>query len=171
MENISEDGFPLPLDLEPDEVLSLIMVEGQESPPISSPLTGSLNLTVSNDRLRITGSFQVETMADCDRCLAPFKFLLASKINELLQLGDPAVAPESEDDNAPEATLAIQHGRIDLSLFLAEHFWLAWPFRHICQPDCSGICPHCGQDRNLGSCSCPEQNNGAFPLEYLEIKV
>ena len=156
VEEVSGDGFILSLDLEPAEVSTLVAIEGQESPPISSPMTGSLKLTENEGRMRVVGSFQVETTADCDRCLSPFTFLLSGKINELLQLGNPTVALESDDDNAPDATLPIQHGRIDLSLFLAEHFWLAWPFRHICQLDCGGICPHCGQDRNLGSCSCPK---------------
>jgi uncharacterized protein len=26
-----------------------------------------------------------------------------------------------------------------------------------CRPDCKGLCPHCGQDLNLGSCDCRDE--------------
>ena len=33
------------------------------------------------------------------------------------------------------------------------------PVRTLCKPDCKGLCPHCGANRNLQPCSCEEGPN------------
>ena len=34
------------------------------------------------------------------------------------------------------------------------HFLLSLPMQRICREDCQGICPICGQNRNLAECGC-----------------
>jgi uncharacterized protein len=34
---------------------------------------------------------------------------------------------------------------------------LTLPGRTLCQPDCKGLCPHCGINRNLATCECAEK--------------
>jgi uncharacterized protein len=38
---------------------------------------------------------------------------------------------------------------------LREQILLALPIKNICRDDCAGLCPRCGQNRNLGPCACP----------------
>jgi uncharacterized protein len=38
-----------------------------------------------------------------------------------------------------------------------EQVLLTLPGRTLCQPDCKGLCPHCGVNRNLASCECAEK--------------
>jgi uncharacterized protein len=61
----------------------------------------------------------------------------------------PGNAEDGED-----GALAVTDGRVDLAGLLAESFWLAWPYRFICRPDCAGLCPICGADLNRGACGC-----------------
>jgi uncharacterized protein len=35
-----------------------------------------------------------------------------------------------------------------------QGLWLAMPMEMFCRPDCAGLCPHCGGNRNLGECQC-----------------
>lgn len=140
----------LPLALEPQEVSTLIAVEGQVPPPICSPLTGYLRLTECGGQLQIVGSFEVKVGAECDRCLASFTAELTINVNEALRLDGPEAITE---DDAGDG-LVVTDGQVELSPLMAELFWLAWPFRHLCRVDCAGLCLHCGQDQNLGSCSC-----------------
>ncbi|MEG2005510.1 MAG: DUF177 domain-containing protein, partial [Bilophila sp.] len=51
-------------------------------------------------------------------------------------------------DNAPV---------INLAGLLWEEFVLALPVKPLCRPDCKGLCPVCGQNRNEGSCSCVQE--------------
>lgn len=43
---------------------------------------------------------------------------------------------------------------LDLADMLREQFYLALPMRPLCRPDCQGLCPSCGIDRNVDTCQC-----------------
>lgn len=43
---------------------------------------------------------------------------------------------------------------IDLEQMMREQFYLALPMKPLCQPDCKGLCPVCGKNRNRETCSC-----------------
>lgn len=45
-------------------------------------------------------------------------------------------------------------GIMDLTDVVREDMILALPAKALCREDCRGICSHCGQDRNVGSCDC-----------------
>jgi uncharacterized protein len=42
---------------------------------------------------------------------------------------------------------------------LREQVLLSLPVRALCKPDCKGLCPHCGQNRNSQACTCDEGQN------------
>jgi len=33
------------------------------------------------------------------------------------------------------------------------------PFAPLCNPDCLGLCARCGGDRNLGECTCSDEQD------------
>ena len=39
---------------------------------------------------------------------------------------------------------------------LREQVLLSLPVRTLCRPDCKGLCPHCGENRNQKECTCAE---------------
>jgi len=127
-----------------------LVTRGEEEPPaFASPLTGTLNLRLlSASRLEVRGSFRVGAILACDRCLARTSAVLPVEIDECLTL---AAGPA--DETGDEA-LVVTDGRVDLAGLLAESFWLTWPYRFICRPDCAGLCPKCGADLNQGACIC-----------------
>jgi uncharacterized protein len=43
---------------------------------------------------------------------------------------------------------------IDIDELVVEQLLLALPSRILCQEDCKGLCPVCGNNRNLKECSC-----------------
>ncbi|MCL2029626.1 MAG: DUF177 domain-containing protein [Deltaproteobacteria bacterium] len=142
------EGLELLLHLSPQVMAALAAGDGEEPPALLTPLTGVLRLRRLGPRLEVRGDFQVEAALACDRCLAPASASVAGEIAECLILA------EGEAADADEA-LAVIDGRVDLSGLLAESFWLAWPYRFICRPDCAGLCLACGADLNRGPCGCP----------------
>lgn len=44
-------------------------------------------------------------------------------------------------------------------LLILEH-----PLVFLCKPDCKGLCPQCGIDRNEGACNCKENGYHATPV-------
>jgi uncharacterized protein len=45
---------------------------------------------------------------------------------------------------------------IQLDRFVGEVLALAVPVQPLCRDDCRGLCPRCGVDRNVESCSCTD---------------
>jgi uncharacterized protein len=37
---------------------------------------------------------------------------------------------------------------------LREQSWLAIPMKPLCTPNCQGLCPQCGVNLNIESCTC-----------------
>ncbi len=85
--------------------------------------------------------------------------------------GDPARAdfdlifrPVGADSEAPERSITAPETEIGyyqkdsllLEDVLREQVLLSLPVRTLCKPDCKGLCPRCGQNRNSQDCSCDE---------------
>ena len=43
---------------------------------------------------------------------------------------------------------------IDLDPDIIEEIILDYPFKPLCNPECKGLCPKCGNNVNEGKCSC-----------------
>jgi uncharacterized protein len=92
----------------------------------------------------------------CDRCLEPTRYPIEGPFDLFYR-----PAPEGDDVphekaiDAGESEIGFyEDGGIELSEALREHILLSLPMHQICQEDCAGICPQCGQNRNTGSCDC-----------------
>ena len=48
---------------------------------------------------------------------------------------------------------------LDLRPTIREELILSAPAYLLCREDCRGLCPGCGQDLNLGSCTCPSSRD------------
>jgi uncharacterized protein len=46
---------------------------------------------------------------------------------------------------------------LDLADVVREQVLLALPMQKLCRPDCQGICPVCGVNRNETTCQCKLQ--------------
>lgn len=150
LEDVTGTELGLSLDLEPEVVMSLVG-EGQPGLRIMSSLTGELSLKGNEGYLRVLGDFAVEVSLECYRCLTPFTGPVLATVNEFLKLDGQ---PPSEDEQA-DGCLETIEGCVNLDGLLNELFWLAWPHRHLCRPQCAGLCSRCGTDLNYEPCSCP----------------
>ena len=156
VDNLRPEGLDLALDLDPERLKALVTSEGQPSPAIVSPMTGSLKVSRNGDRLMLKGFFEVTAEIPCDRCLSETRAILSGRIDEVLELAIPGQIIEENDEN--DGGLEVVDGRVDLTELLSEFFWLAWPFRFICREDCAGLCSRCGADLNHGLCGCREHD-------------
>jgi DUF177 domain-containing protein len=136
-------------------------------------VTGSLG------EIRVTGQMKVRLQADCDRCLEPANFPLDSSFelyyrpvaegyfdvnaNNAARRGrrpEAGVAPravrvEEKAIDASEAEMGFYEGDgLELNDVLREFVLLALPMQRLCDENCKGICPVCGQNRNQKECRC-----------------
>ncbi len=104
-------------------------------------------------RGRFAGNFQVP----CARCIEPVEIPLAAEFDLIFRpLGADADVPE-RSITASETEIGYYQGdSLLLEDVLREQVLLSLPVRTLCKPDCKGLCPRCGANRNLQPCSCDE---------------
>ena len=77
---------------------------------------------------------------------------------ELRSVYRPAVEEDYDEEVAldeGESEIAFYEGDgIELKEILREYILLALPMQRVCREDCHGMCPICGQNRNLVDCGC-----------------
>ncbi len=105
--------------------------------------------------IRVKGHVKVDLTTACDRCLEEAGFKLDSDFD--LFYRPTATGPEGDEVEiaAGEEEIGFYDGDgLELEEILREFILLALPMQMVCKPECKGICPQCGQNRNLVACSC-----------------
>ena len=105
--------------------------------------------------IRLKGRFAGNFMLPCARCVEPVEIPLAADFDLIFRpIGADAGAPE-RSITAPETEIGYyQKDSLALEDVLREQVLLSLPVRTLCKPDCKGLCPRCGVNRNLQNCSC-----------------
>lgn len=124
----------------------------QKTPLATSGLAELLANTLGE--IRIQGDLEVTMEASCDRCLEPAAFPIQSHFDLFYRPAVEAASEEIEIDEG-ESEIAFYEGDgIELKDVLREYVLLAMPMQKVCREDCHGICPWCGQNRNVTACDC-----------------
>jgi uncharacterized protein len=105
--------------------------------------------------IRLKGQFAGKFLVPCARCVEPVEIPLAAEFDLIFRpIGADADAPE-RSITAPETEIGYyQKDSLALEDVLREQVLLSLPVRTLCKPDCKGLCPRCGVNRNLQNCSC-----------------
>ncbi len=110
----------------------------------------------------LRGTLRGGLTVPCARCLETAAVPIDSPIVATFIEGDE---PEvGDEDDAPDDIVNFQHGVIDVGLPIRDEILLAIPMTPVCRPDCAGICPTCGVNRNLTPCGCEKR-----PLETSKL--
>jgi uncharacterized protein len=122
-------------------------------------LVGAITLTRTSQGILVTGQLQTTLRVNCRRCLEPFdldvEIELEEEFHPVVPIADAPLDRVPDEDN-DEALLIDEHQILDLSEVVRQALWLVEPTRELCRPDCAGLCPLCGGNRNLGECECVE---------------
>ena len=110
--------------------------------------------------IRVIGEFATRAELKCARCLEAVPLELANKFDLLYRPLKVQAKGGSDEVEISEADTEIGFYKgegLALEDVLKEQVLLAVPAKALCQESCKGLCPHCGQNRNLGDCSCTEK--------------
>jgi uncharacterized protein len=105
-----------------------------------------LVLEALNDGIAVRGSIGVPWAGVCRRCLASVNGVDTVEIDELYQ--KTVIDPDA---------FVIEDGQLDLNPLVRETALLALDDERLCRPDCAGLCPNCGVDRNIERCECDNE--------------
>lgn len=122
-------------------------------------LAGSVHVTRTAQGLLLQVKASARIKAECVRCLGEFLQDLYVDFTELYAFSQKSVT---------ESGLVVpENGKIDLAPLLREEMLLAIPIHAVCKPDCRGLCPVCGANRNEVACHHEEEDAGDAPLSIL----
>jgi uncharacterized protein len=103
-----------------------------------------------------------EQTLSCNRCLTPIHDPVRSDLELMIQVERPSSESghggEHELKEEDLGTLYIPGDILETGPILREQLQLNIPMMPLCKPDCLGICPVCGGDRNAAACSCEEKS-------------
>jgi len=102
-----------------------------------------LRLESLTDGIVVTGTVHAPWHGICRRCAVATGGTVDSDVHELYQ----------ETITDPDA-FELVGDQLDLRPMMAELLVLDAPSSPLCRPDCQGLCPVCGIDRNTARCDC-----------------
>ncbi len=132
---------PLPIDL--DGILA-------------SDIRGHVKFSLTN--FSILADVEADAMLHltCARCLEPCQDPVHIEfVEEYLPTIDIATGQPSPAPSSDTAFVISQSHTLDLREALRQNLVLAIELIPVCRPDCRGLCPTCGVNRNLQTCACP----------------
>lgn len=138
------------LDLDLPAPAGLRLTDAEVRPPLH--LDGVLESLL--DGVLVRGTLGIALTLTCARCLDPVEDTVEAEVAELYS--DPA---SSDDPDAIEEGFAIVDATIDLDALLRDAIAAAVPVAPRCRPDCQGLCPTCGANRNEVGCGCVEETH------------
>jgi uncharacterized protein len=116
------------------------------SVPSGRPVTVDAEIESVVEGLLVTGTVSATALVSCVRCLRQFDQELEVPVRELFAL---AQRPADEED---EGYAVLPDDRLPLDTMARDALVLGFPAFPLHSPDCAGLCPVCGADRNTSDC-------------------
>lgn len=112
-------------------------------------LIGNNHVTKAAQGLLVETSLQASMPGVCVRCLSEIDLSLKANFTELYAF--------SRQSMSESGLLLPENAQLELEPLLREVLLLEIPMSPLCRPDCQGLCPICGGNRNETACSHPEE--------------
>ncbi len=126
-----------------------------------SPIVGSIIFSNTGSVLLVDGQISTRVVLECSRCLRYYQMDVDSVIEEQFPLETKPIGPRGrhiqvvvEEDENPDAGKLFEGALFNLTEMLRQNIMLSLPTQPLHDPDCKGLCPHCGTDLNDFTCDC-----------------
>lgn len=121
-----------------------------------SSLTGQVRFLRTGSDILVRGILQALVEKTCGRCLIKFNTPVSIELEEEFFPTVDVITGMAiiQSPDVEEANLIDEQHILDLLEVVRQEFLVKSDSLFYCRPDCKGLCPHCGQDLNLGSCNC-----------------
>jgi uncharacterized protein len=110
---------------------------------------------------RLRGRLDVGLDVVCGRCLESYPVDLREAIDLTYMPQTANVATSGEENRQPSGdemdVSFYRNEELDLVHMVMEQIVLTLPMKPLCKPDCLGLCPVCGGNRNVTWCECSRQ--------------
>jgi uncharacterized protein len=125
------------------------------------PIHISVRLLRTQRGVLVTADVQQTVRLQCVRCLTNVERTIPLHIEEeffpSIDMGTGLPMHYSAEDGVAEEVMIDEHHILDLTEVVRQELLVNLPARVLCKPDCAGLCPICGNDRNVQPCTCEEE--------------
>jgi uncharacterized protein len=122
---------------------------------LAAPVGLDVEIHKDASKVRVTGRVATTLQLGCSRCLEPFDIPVDAVFDALfLPVASNAGGDEQEVADEDLGVSFYKDETLDLGELMREQFYLVLPMKPLCQPDCKGLCPVCGINRNRETCTC-----------------
>lgn len=148
---------------QPDELGSFDKREGaidqraalDERVAVVGPATVNGTVRVAGGEVFVNGHIRTRAAVECDRCLKQVELPVDADFELEYVTGQTYASTAAAELTENDLSVSVFDGEtIDVDEIVKEQILLAVPTRTLCRPDCKGICPECGIDKNTGDCDC-----------------
>lgn len=101
--------------------------------------------------LELRGDVQGKFTVPCARCMKETEQSFMAKVEETL-------AKEDAEISDRDAVIPFAGTSVDLAMAVWPSIVLTLDSKYLCQPDCKGLCIHCGADLNENPCNCKDDD-------------
>lgn len=109
--------------------------------PQGAPIELDLRLESATEGVFVSGSAHAELVGECARCLEPITDEVTAQLGELFAYPDSATVATTEYDEVSR----VVDDLIDTEQMVRDAILLGLPLAPLCQEDCRGLCPECGE--------------------------
>ena len=125
------------------------------------PVTFSGTYMLADETVVLRGTARALIESRCARCLSPALTEVSVDVEE-------AFVRDTGEERQPGDDQYLYSGHVlELDDAVRTALLLELPSRVLCKEDCRGLCPQCGQDLNVKTCSCRREITGRNPFAAL----
>ncbi|MEW9697763.1 DUF177 domain-containing protein [Paenibacillus sp. SI8] len=126
--------------------------QGRQDILAYSPVHVDLHAQHEGGAAKVNGTLTLDLELSCSRCLTHSKQTIELPFQEVF------MQKLEEDAEVDEDIHLVTEDRIDLEPYVLENVVVGLPYIPLCDEACKGLCPVCGENRNLTDCGCkPER--------------
>lgn len=114
------------------------------------PIVVEGSISNTGETLQMRAKVDTEISAQCDRCLENVDIPLTFEFVENYRQN----SAYEEDGLENNEFIVFEDDLIDLIEAIRENVILNLPMQILCNPECPGICPQCGQNLKEKQCDC-----------------
>jgi uncharacterized protein len=131
-----------------DYAVERVDVDPGDGLVLAEPVSGTMRISRTNRGLIVDARLTTAIAGECARCLRPVVTPVKMRIDEevlpSIDLGSglPVALEEGGDPEQPRLT---NHHELELRPLVIEAINIKEPIAPLCEPDCPGLCPECGE--------------------------
>ena len=136
----------------------------------AEPLTVNAEAELAGKEIRVHGHISGVLEAACDRCLEQMRIPVEYDFDLPYRPMEEIALEEEVEVGEDELMVGFFPGDgVNLDDVVREQVLLSVPMKMVCRPDCQGLCPVCGANRNVKQCGCSLQHEDS-PFAFLKKK-